>query len=134
MSDEIVYFVPVEDKNGERRMSFVMDRLYGSKNRDIYYNHAATLVKKAKELKKRFPEARISVLLTASSAMSCAARLDARELASHIGVPQTATVVEHESLGVEIPESGFGDHYIEINEGSARRAGRREVGGIEIIF
>ena len=134
MSDEIVYFVPVEDKNGERRMSFVMDRLYGSKNRDIYYNHAATLVKKAKELKKRFPEARISVLLTASSAMSCAARLDARELASHIGAPQTATVVEHESLGVEIPESGFGDHYIEINEGSARRAGRREVGGIEIIF
>ncbi len=134
MSDEIVYFVPVEDKNGERRMSFVMDRLYGSKNRDIYYNHAATLVKKAKELKKRFPEARISVLLTASSAMSCAAKLDARRLASHIGVPQTATVVEHESLGVEIPESGFGDHYIEIDEGSAREAGRREVGGIEIIF
>ena len=32
-----------------------------------------------------------------------------------------------------IPESGFGDHYIEIG-GDCRTSGERKVDGIEIIF
>ncbi|MCR5572961.1 MAG: hypothetical protein K6F57_04300 [Candidatus Saccharibacteria bacterium] len=131
VSDEIVYFVPVGEE-GDQRMAFVMDLVYGNKSGDIYLNHAATVIKKAKGLKRKFPEARISIFLTNASASSCGTSLS-KGLLERLGIPQGAEVIERSALKVNIPESGFGDHYIEIG-GDARTSGERDVSGIEIIL
>ncbi|MBP5656644.1 hypothetical protein J6X15_03620 [Candidatus Saccharibacteria bacterium] len=132
VSDEIVYFVPVGEED-DRRMSFVMDRVYGNKSSDIYLSHVSTIIKKAKSLKRKFPEARISIFLTGASATSCGTILN-MSLLGRLGLPQGAEVIERSALKVDIPKSGFGDHYIEINGDDARMSGERKVDGIEIIL
>lgn len=134
ISDEIAFFVPVATEGGERRMSFVMDRIYGTANSDILLGHIAVLEKKARALKARFPEVPISILVTSSGASSCSVPIDAANLLARLNSIEGVTVSAGSRV-VSIPESGLGDHYIEITNGiAARQAGDRIVNGIEVVF
>jgi hypothetical protein len=114
-------------------MSFVMDKVYGGISSDVYYNHVATMMKKAKDLKARYPEVKISIFATRQSASSCGVSLDEGRLREMVGIPDEVEVITREKETVFVPESGFGDHYIEFG-GGERTSGEREVDGIEIIF
>ncbi len=131
-ADEIVFFTPV-GKGNDKRMSFVMDKVYGGISSDVYYNHVATMMKKAKDLKARYPEVKISIFATRQSASSCGVSLDEGRLREMVGIPDEVEVITREKETVFVPESGFGDHYIEFG-GGERTSGEREVDGIEIIF
>ena len=131
ISDEIVYFVPTGE--GENlRMSFVMDQIYGTKNSDILLGHIGVLAKKARALKEQYPEVPISIFITSSGASSCSVPIDSENLLAHLASIEGVTV-ESGTRVVDIPESGYGDHYIEIG-GGARISGERTVYGIEVIF
>lgn len=133
-SDEIVFFVPVGEGE-EKRMSFVMDRVYGNKNRDTLVGHVETILKKARALKSQFPEVPISVTIPRSTLSSCGMSLDAGS-ASDLGLfslSETDRITDLTDEEVNVPISGFGDHYIEFG-GGARSAGSRQVSGIEIIL
>lgn len=133
-SDEIVFFVPVGEDE-EKRMSFVMDQVYGSKNRDTLVGHVETILKKARALKSQFPEVPISVTIPRSTLSSCGMSLDAGS-ASDLGLfslSETDRITDLTDEEVNVPISGFGDHYIEFG-GGARSAGSRQVSGIEIIL
>ncbi len=132
-ADEIVYFVPTEDEGGKnKRLSFVMDLVYGMKNSDILMAHTETILKKAHELKSEFPEVPISVILPESSILSCSANVDAMELSKKLDSGDSFGNVDGKT--VIVPMSGFGDHYIELNKGNERIPGSRAVSGIEIVI
>lgn len=133
-SDEIVFFVPVGEGE-EKRMSFVMDRVYGNKNRDTLVGHVETILKKARALKSQFPEVPISVTIPNSTLSSCGTSLDADD-ATNLGLfslSETNRIIDLSGEKIDVPVSGFGDHYIEFG-GGARSAGSRQVSGIEIIL
>lgn len=131
ISDEIVYFVPVESEEGGKRMSFVMDRMYGRKSSDVFYGHVETMVKKLKLLKKGFPEAEMSVMVTKAAMESAGVMEDLmRKEVERMGGGLRG---ENVDLKVNIPKSAFGDHYIEFGSGGARITGERMVEGVEIF-
>ena len=134
IADEIVYFVPTSTEGGEVRMSFVMDKIYGTKNSDILMGHIGVLVKKAKALKAKYPEVPISIFVTSNGCSSCSVPIESESLMAQLeGID--GVVVERGVRTVDIPESGLGDHYIEIGDsGDERRNGTRAVDGIEIIL
>lgn len=133
VADEIVYFVPSEDEGGaNKRLSFVMDQVYGMKNSDIMMAHIETMLKKAHELKSEFPEVPISVILPDSSIKSCSASIDATELSRRISSGDSFKDIGDKT--VIVPESGFGDHYIEFGGVNARASGPRKVSGIEVVI
>ena len=125
IADEVVYFVPTIT-DGEVRMSFVMDQIYGTKNSDVLMGHIGALTKKAKALKAKYPEVPISIFVTSSSASSCSVPIDSKKLFKQLHEIEGATI-EYGTRTVDIPESSFEDHYIEIG-------GERKVEGIEIIL
>jgi len=132
MADEIVYFVPIGEEE-DRRMGFVMDQVYGAKNGEILMGHLGTVVKKARDLKGRFPEVPISIVLPDSSMLSCGVSMNSIELAEQMGLIDGADVIDIGGEVVTVPESGFGDHYIEFGDMAyPRAAGERIVRGIEI--
>lgn len=138
ITDEIVYFVPTFVQTGEddhRRMSFVMDRVYGTGNSDIMMNHVETVLKKARELKRQFPEVPISIVIPSTSLNSCGVSMDAEGLSERLATTEAIDIANIQEMRVVVPESGFGDHYIEFGDGGARDAGERTItGGVEIIL
>ena len=132
VSDEIVYFIPGE-KDGNKSMDFVMDRIYGQKNKDVFDNHVKTMVQKASELKKQFPETPIRVFIPDSTMQSCCVSVTAEDVATRIGLPEGATAEAVTEKTFTVPETSFGDHYIEFGD-NGRTPGPRPVSGIEIIL
>ncbi len=132
-TDEIVYFVPSGD--GEtKRMSFVMDRVYGMKNIDIMINHIETVLSKARNLKRQFPEVPISIIIPSSSLNSCGVRLDAAELSDRMMDNAGISMADVQNVRINIPRSGFGDHYVEFGEEDERKVGERRIDGIEVVL
>ena len=131
ISDEIVYFVPT-GQGDDLRMSFVMDQIYGTKNSDILLGHVGVLAKKARALKDKYPEVPISIFVTTNGASSCSVPIDSGNLLTHLASIEGVTA-RSSTREVNIPESGYGDHYIEIG-GDARVSGMRMVSGVEVIF
>lgn len=131
ISDEVVYFVPT-GQGDDLRMSFVMDRIYGTKNSDVLLGHVGVLAKKARALKDKYPEVPISIFVTTNGASSCSVPIDSGNLLTHLASIEGVTV-RSSTREVNIPESGYGDHYIEIG-GDTRTSGPRMVYGVEVIF
>ncbi len=129
ISDQIVHFVPVEDDGG-KRMSFVMDKIYGSATKDILVAHISTVVKKAKALKEQFPEVPITVTIPISTNTAGFSPSSLEGILGEMGVEEVRNI---EAVANE-PKSGFSDHYIEYGPDSPRQAGPRQFSGIEIVI
>ena len=135
VSDEIVHFVPVEESDGTKSLSFVMDQVYGRKSSDILLSHIGTMAKKASELRRQFPNVPFSIFVTDAALASCCTSVSAESLATDLaefGI-RRSNVVPVKDAKVVQPQSGYGDHYVEYG-GSARKTGERDVGGFQIII
>jgi hypothetical protein len=132
IADEIIFFLPVKPENGEEKMSFVMDRIYGSKSSDILISHVLTVYKKFQGLKSSFEGAKISLSISAEAMSS--AGIDADTLKKRLAEkePKLKNAEFRENLTANVPVSAFSDNYIEFGQGSARQTGNRKFNALVI--
>lgn len=127
IADQIIFVEPVMRTDGSQEISFVLDRIYGTNTPIILENHVDVILSKVRQIKKRFPSLKLSILIT-DSALSSSGTSSDIFLTNLTNKSVSAT---SETVKVDILRSVFGDHYIEFG-GSARAAGTREVNGIII--
>lgn len=131
ISDEIIFFAPIKNSAGEEEMSFVLDRVYGSKSSDILISNILSVYKKYNALKKGFPEAHLSISVS-DEAMSSAG-LNSEILKKRLSdILKNATYLEEsKDLIADIPKSAFSDNYVEFGIGNgARKSGERSFSGL----
>ncbi len=135
IADEIAFFVPVALSDGRKEMSFVMDVVYGSKSSDVLVSHARAMVKKASALNTGFPDAKMSVFVSRSALASAGITRGMLEerVKREQGGGEGLVFEEIDEADVTVPESAFGDNYIEFG-GDPRTAGERKVSGLRIGF
>ncbi|MBI4127473.1 MAG: hypothetical protein HY459_00230 [Parcubacteria group bacterium] len=133
IADQIVMLVPIERAEHEREMSFVFDTLYGSKSSDVLIAHVMVVYKKFSQLKREFPEVRLSLLVTQAALAS--AGMTAELLAKRLTDEQHLAAVFEMApeVTVDIPSSAAGDPYLEIGGGS-RSTGPRVVNNGLLIY
>ena len=125
IADEIVTFVPVEYSNGTKEMSFVFDQIYGSKSADMLLAHAAAVHKKFDALRKAFPQATISMVITEAALGSVGLDAD-RATARLQPLLKDRAFGKENALTITVPKSALGDTHTEF-AGGARMAGPRKV-------
>ena len=133
LADEIAFLCPVENSDGEKGMGFVLDQVYGSKSGDILASNLLAVLKKVNRLKKAFPGARLSVLVSreAMSSVGLSGELLLDKLGKDIKAHRTD--IASTLLTVTVPKSALGDHYVEFGSGAgARTAGERRTEGLLI--
>ncbi|MEI8067590.1 MAG: hypothetical protein WCG91_01385 [Candidatus Shapirobacteria bacterium] len=125
ISDQLVYLEPIVRQDGSNEISFVFDNLYGTRTPSILENQIETVIKKARIIKQKFPNLKISLFVSNSALLSSGLPVD--RLVQKFKVEKLSS--ELEKVEVDIIESAAGDHYIEIG-GGARTSGKRKVDGI----
>lgn len=125
ISDQLVFVVPITRPDGSQGMAFVFDRIYGTNTPTILENQIDAVLKKQRAIKRRFPEAKLSVFIS--------------DAAIQTGGTSTDMLLEKfraknisgqaESVEVNVVESATGDHYVEFG-GRSRTAGKRKVNGV----
>jgi len=133
IADEIVYFVPVEVSDGEQEMSFVLDQVYGSKSSDVLTAHVKAVAKKYSSLKKAFPKAKISILVT-NAALSSTGIDQSQAERRFKSISEDLKVEPVFDASVTVPESALGEHYIEFVPASGRFSGPASVSGLRITI
>jgi len=130
ISDEIAFFEPITLPDGSRETGFVLDQVYGTKTPAILLNQIEAVHKKCMKIKKRFPSAKISIFIPASTAQmgGISIELLMEKLKEKI---KGMSVEEVENLEVDVVESASGDHYVEFG-GNSRIHGKRSVSGVLI--
>jgi flavodoxin len=129
ISDEMAFFEPITLPNGTTSMAFVLDRVYGTNTPSILINQIQSVYKKYAKLKREFPEAKISILVSEAAIQTggLSGKLLVEKLREKVGEHVGIEEVSH--LEVMVAESSAGDHYVEFG-GSARSAGARPVSGV----
>jgi hypothetical protein len=129
-ADEIVFFVPVTRKNGQKEMSFVMDNVYGKQTVEILINNTIATFKKYRAIKNEIPEAKISVSISGAAMFSVGvnASILSKRLAE--AIPDLSFNQEETGMTAFIPTSSFSDNYIEFCNGDARETGDRAFSGL----
>lgn len=130
VADQIVFLEPITREGGAVEMSFVLDRVYGTCTPFILTNHIQTVVKKYRVLKERFPDATISVFVTAAAISTGGVSADQLTSRLHTILGAGASI-EYSEANVDIVGSAAGDHYVEFG-GSPRTSGQRAVSGLHI--
>lgn len=132
VADQIVFLEPVTYADGSQEMAFVFDRVYGSCTPFILTNHIAAAFKKYSSIKKRFPNCKLSLVVT-DAAISTGGlskeQLSAR-LLDKLGGNVSAEAAQVE---VDVAKSPTGDHYVEFG-GGCRETGKRSVSGLVLKF
>lgn len=133
MADEIVFFVPVKTANSpETEMSFVMDKVYGSKSPDVLISNTLAVFKKYQAIKKEMPEAKISVTISSAALLSVGLSPELMSKRLKELLP-AVKLLEHEGeLSADVPESSLSDNYVEFSGGGARKTGERSFSGLII--
>jgi hypothetical protein len=128
ISDQIVFIEPIVRADGSEEISFVLDRVYGTRSLIVLENQIDVVFKKIKIIKQKFPNIQLSIFVTESAittgGTSVFRMLETLKLK---GISAT----EEMSIGVDVAESAMGDHYIEFG-GDSRSSGKRETKGIII--
>jgi len=131
ISDEIVFFVPIKASDGKEEMSFVLDRVYGSKSSDVLVGNILSVYKKYQALKKNSPSARISISISdeAMSSVGLNSEILKKKLSEIL--KDNINIDEFTELNVNIPKSAFSDNYVEFGKNaSARQSGERHFSGL----
>ncbi len=132
ISDEIVFFAPVTNLDGEKEMSFIMDRVYGSKSPDALLSNILSVYKKYQAIKKEMPDAKLSISVTYEAMQS--AGLSTALFTQKVGalLAGVHNMEEFSHKVADIPKSAFSDNYIEFGVGGARSSGARTFSGVSI--
>lgn len=131
ISDEIVFFFPVKISGEKEEMTFVFDRVYGSKSSDILVSNIMSVYKKYLALKKVNPKANISLSVTdeAMSSVGFSSDLLKKRLREVLG---NDIKMEDFEGSVNALKSVFSDNYIEFGGSGARTSGERGFSGLNI--
>lgn len=125
IADQIVHLIQIEDESSNGpRLTFMLDRVYGERTKDIFYSHVATIVKKAQNLRAQYPEAEISIFIPEATQASCqvsGSKASIREQLSKSGVEVDGLKIEEKSVRSNSPHSGFAVHYVEWDDTCASR-------------
>ena len=125
ISDQIVFVEPITKPDGTREMAFVVDRIYGTNTPAILENQTDVILKKYKAIKQRFPQIKLSVLLTSGAVQSGGASVDMMEKRFR----EKGIAVDRSEYSVDVHDSAMGDHYVEFG-GEPRSAGKRKTNGL----
>lgn len=131
ISDEIVFLFPAQINGEKEEMTFVLDRVYGSKSSDILLSNIMAVYKKYLALKKVNPKANISVSVSNAAISSVGMDVNILEKKLHDMMDKEIKISKFEGT-VNVPESSFSDNYIEFTSGSARQKGSLNFSGINI--
>ena len=132
IADEIVFFVPTKQEGGETEMSFVLDKIYGSKSSDILVAHIMTVYQKYKPLADNFKEAKISISVSRDAMSSVGINQETLQKILQEKMPDLKSIEFQENLTASIPESSLSDNYIEFGNGEARQSGERQFSALVI--
>lgn len=130
ISDEIVFFVPITTPNGTKEMSFVMDKVYGSKSPDVLFGNVSAVYKKYQAIKKEFPEAHLSISVANSTIGSVGLGYDTFEKKLRDLLGDKIEIEFSDELNASIPKSSLSDNYIEFGNVGARANGDRQFAGL----
>jgi len=134
VADEIVFFVPLKNDANRPEMSFIMDRVYGSKSSDILLAHVLAVYKKYAALKKEFKDSNISMTISDATLASVglSPELFQEKIQEKISALKSIEYVRN--MVANVPESSLGDNYLEFssNNESARKNGERTFSGVVI--
>lgn len=130
IADEILFFEPIAHEDGTSEMSFVFDKIYGTQTPTISINHLETVIKKYRQLKQRFPQAKLSIFVTDSAIATSGLSQDmlVARMKNSLG---NSVYIQEEQVEMNVAESAMSDHYIEFG-GESRKSGTRKVEGITI--
>ena len=130
ISDEIVFFSPVKLPDGKQEMSFVMDKIYDANSLDMIIAHIRSAIKKCSFLKKSFPEAKVSILVTDSALLGSTIEKVQEKINETIKEVRASSL---RGATVTIPESVFSVHYVEFGSSLGRyKGGETIVSGLRI--
>ncbi|MFA4818526.1 MAG: hypothetical protein WC621_01655 [Patescibacteria group bacterium] len=133
ISDEILFFAPIKTLEGKSEMSFVMDRVYGSKSSDILISNILSVFKKYQAIKKEIPEAKISISVTNEAMSSVGLNSELLHKRLKEVLPGIKFAEQINEMTVNIPKSAFSDNYVEFGAGvGARESGDRQFSGFVI--
>ncbi|MBP7832217.1 MAG: hypothetical protein KA035_00380 [Candidatus Levybacteria bacterium] len=127
ISDQVTFLSPVTRTNGTTEMAFVFDRLYGANTPVVLENQVAAVLKKYKELKTLFPDAKLSLFVTDAAMFTGGI---SPELFAHALEEYEVSIVEEE-LEVNVKPSVFNQPYVEFG-GGFRSPGPRTVKGLTL--
>lgn len=133
ISDEIVFFFPAKISGDKEEMTFVFDRVYGSKSSDILVSNIMSVYKKYLALKKINPEANISLSVTEEAMLSVG--FDSDLLKKRLKELLGNDVQMKDFVGgrVNILKSAFSDNYLEFGNNGVRSTGERGFSGLNIF-
>jgi len=124
ISDEILFLEPIKHDDTSE-MSFIFDQVYGTKTPTILLNQIEVVIKKYKEIKKKFLSAKLSLFVTDSALLSSGLSVESLK---H-DLPNMKC--ETKTINVNVLKSPVADHYIEIGGGNTRSSGgERTVSGV----
>ena len=129
IADQIVFLEPITRADGLKEISFVLDKIYGQNTPIILENHVDTILSKVRQIKKRFPNIKLSIFVTHSALSSSGTSSDM--FINTLSNKKIQAVSE--TVNVNVVNSAFGDHYIEFG-GGERSFGERSVNGVIITF
>ena len=125
ISDEIVFLVPIKKPDGKEEMSFVLDRVYGSKSSDVLIGNISSVYKKYQAIKKEFPNANLSISISreAMSSVGVDSEILKKRLVDIVKNINGSELVE--GLNASLFKSKFSDNYVEFGDKGARESGDR---------
>lgn len=132
ISDEIVFLVPIKKPNNKEEMSFVLDRVYGSKSSDVLVGNVFSVYKKYQNIKKEFPNANISISVSeeAMSSVGVGSDILKRRLVDTIKNIDKGELIEN--LKASFFKSKFSDNYVEFGDKGPRDLGDRTFSALVI--
>lgn len=131
ISDQIVYLFPAKISGDREEMTFVLDRLYGSKSADILISNVLAVYKKYSALKNAFPQANLSISISKEAISSV--NLDTGLIMERLSKALNKKVEIKEFSGsIDIKESVFSDNYIEFGNSGTRDTGSRDFSGVNV--
>lgn len=132
ISDQIVTVMGSESAQPHNRMSFVMDKVYGSRSKDILMANILTIAEKIKGLKKFNPGAIMEILVTSAALASCGTNMEELEESINNHIPEATCHAD--SRRVNIDSSASGNQYFEnLNLRSSRiQSGNVQMNGLTI--
>lgn len=123
IADEIVFFMPITNKDGRQEMSFIMDNLYGKKSSDILLSHVATVYKKYSAIKKEFKDVNISISVSTAALNSSGLSTETFQSKIREKISELESVEYVSDIKVNIPKSSLSDNYVEFSSKGARGTG-----------
>lgn len=132
VADEIVFFVPLKNGANQAEMSFIMDRVYGSKSSDILLAHVLLVYKKYTAIKKEFKDSNISISISDATLAGVGLSQELFQEKIKEKISDLKSIEYAQNMVANVPESSLSNNYVEFDTGTARKSGEKVFSGVMI--